>query len=201
MRGVWRFGTRSAAALAAVVALASVATPAVAEGRNGGDGGAAGATAVFEGRLIDLSADWEGAQVCLVAAGVLDTAECYATEAEAAERFTALGLDADSAAAIDGGGPMALAGSYCSSYLKLYDGTWYSGQSLWLSGRWSWYNLSVYGFDQKTSSFQVGACAAYFADFVNGGGAWYPTNLTQAYDVGPAMNTGWNDDVSSVYLT
>ena len=46
-----------------------------------------------------------------------------------------------------------------------------------------------------------GACSAYFADYEWGGGGWYPTYLTQAWDQNASMISGWNNDVSSVYIT
>ena len=48
---------------------------------------------------------------------------------------------------------------------------------------------------------QIGACAAWFADWANGGGEWYPTSATGAYDRAPTMLSGWDNDVSSVYIT
>ena len=90
-----------------------------------------------------------------------------------------------------------LASTQCSSYLKMYDGTWYSGSVLYLRSKYQWHNLVNYGFNQRTTSFKVGACSTYFADYSNGGGAWYPTWATQAYDQSPTMISGWNNDVST----
>lgn len=101
--------------------------------------------------------------------------------------------------AVGGGAPMAV--SYtCSSYMRLYDGTGYTGSTLYLSTRRQWLNLSSYGFNQKTSSYKIGACKSIFADYNNGGGGWYPTYLTEAYDKATSMRSGWNNDVSSVYM-
>ncbi len=72
---------------------------------------------------------------------------------------------------------------------------------LYLRDRFQWINLSPFGWNQRTSSYKVGPCASYFADYANGGGAWYPTYLTEAYDRAPSMISGWDNDVSSVYIT
>ena len=161
---------------------------------------AEGELAVLEGRVIDLSSDWEGAEACVVYPD--DTmSECFASEAELEKRVADL-ADAATASttARAAGPPIVAASSSCGSYLKLYDGTYYGSPSLWLSTRLQWLNLANYGFNQKTSSFKVGACSSYFADGAWGGTPWYPTYLTQAYDVGPTMLSGWNNDVSSVYI-
>ena len=165
------------------------------------DGGSA---ASYEGRLIDLSDSWQGAGACLVAPEQFAVAQCFDTESELEAFVTGLGdveFVASGPVLAAAGPPVSTASSSCSSYLKLYDGTSYTGSSLWLSTRWSWINLSLYGFDQRTSSFKIGACSAYFADLAGGGGAWYPTSGTQAYDVASTMASGWNNDVSSVYIT
>jgi hypothetical protein len=96
--------------------------------------------------------------------------------------------------------PAASASSTCSGYLRLYDGTSYGTPVLYLRDRYQWLNLSSYGFNQKVSSFKVGPCAADFADYANGGGGWYPWYLTEAYDQSSSMISGWNNDVSSVYI-
>lgn len=161
-----------------------------------------GTIATFNGSLIDLGEDWEGAAVCIVGPEVLSQPECYETEAEAEARLDQLAPSGDAtAAAVDGQEPVALAASNCASYLKLYDGYFYTGASLWLLGRGYWRNLSLYGFDQTTSSFKVGACSAYMADWADGGGSWYPTSHTQAYDLEPYITGGWNNDISSVYIS
>ncbi len=172
-------------ALSVSGASASAPEERVVKGEAGDD-----STASFDGREINLAKGWEDARACLVDPGISTTTECFASEAEL-EAFVAKA----------GGSRAEAASSSCSSYVRLYDGMSYTGSSLWLSTRWSWINLSTYGFNQRTSSFKIGACSAYFADYSNGGGAWYPTWRTQAYDVGSSMTSGWNNDVSSIYIT
>jgi hypothetical protein len=129
--------------------------------------------------------------------------ECFDDEQELEQRVAQVqGSQPGPTAEMRVGAPVAAASSSgCGSFLKLYDYAYYGGSSVWLSTRLLWHNLSNYGFNQRTSSFKIGACSAYFADWAWGGGAWYPTYLTQAYDVGPTMRSGWNNDVSSVYIT
>lgn len=171
------------AALVVAIVIAGTA-PAVAETATSG-------LASFEGQLIDLSEGWGEAQACVVW-GRDQLVECFRTEGELVERI------ANSTLAQQG--EPVVASSTCSSSLKLYDGLSYTGATLYLSQRTTWINLSDYGWSNRTSSYKVGACLAYFADLANGGGDWYPTSYTQAYDQASSMISGWNNRVSSVYI-
>lgn len=146
-----------------------------------------GVLAEYHGRLIDLSVDWEGAEACHVGEGF---AKCFDSERQMDHWLSRNAVDAGSVAAR----------SSCSSYLRLYDGTSYTGASLNLTTRNVWLNLSSYGFNQRTSSYKIGPCSATFADYANGGGAQYPWYLTEAYDQASSMIPGWNNDVSSVKI-
>lgn len=150
------------------------------------------AGAVFEGRVLDLPSGWGEARACLVweTAGV---AECFRTEPAMDRRIAEL---TGSALPAVGGAAVAT----CSTSVRLYEHTGYSGAVLAVVDRARWINLSSYGFDNRTSSYRVGACPAYFADSVGGGGEWYPTSSTEAGDAASAMLSGWNDRVSSVYV-
>lgn len=184
----------------AVLAFASVAgaTAAASAGYAAGSARVGGNTAVFGSEAIDISEDWGNATACLVWPDQLDVPECFATEAELAQRVAA--IEAEQAAGFQHD-TLAASGANCSGYLKLYDGTSYTGSALWLRGRVQWFNLASFNFDQKTSSFKIGPCSAYFADLASGGGSWYPTSDTEAYDVASTMLSGWDNDVSSVYIT
>lgn len=158
--------------------------------------------ALYGDRTIDIAEDWEGAGACVVWPEILDVPECFDTEEQVDRRIAQ--LEAELAipsfgVAVDG--ITAASGSSCASYLRLYDGSWYTSAVLYLRGRGQWFNLADYGFNQRTSSFKIGACSAWFADWANGGGTWYPTSQTEAYDVAPTMTGGWNNDVSSIYIT
>ncbi len=160
-------------------------------------GAGTGESAIFEGVEIDLTDGWGEATACLIWEEI-GVSECFRTEAQMDARIA----DLEAALAAPGlsGGGMVAASSVCAGYLRLYDGTSYSGAVLYLRDRFQWLNLSNWGFDQRTSSFKIGPCSSYFADWSNGGGDWYPTSHTQAFDQSPSMISGWNNDVSSVYI-
>ncbi len=185
----------AAALFVSVPAHAAVESDAVE--RQGG-----GMPARYGDRVIDLAQGWDGAGACVVWPKMLDIPECFDTEAEMDRRV----VDLETRAAFvspstNTDAITATSSSSCTSSLRLYDGTYYTGAVLYLRGRWQWFNLADYGFDQRTSSYVIGACSAWFADWTNGGGDWYPTSLTEAYDVAPTMLSGWDNDVSSVYIT
>ena len=161
-------------------------------------GGVAG-LAIHNGSLIDLSKGWNGATTCIVIPDALTLAECFDSDGERDERLTELGLS-DRFADVSAPEGAGFAFASCSSYLKLYDGYNYSSTSLWLSTRQIWTNLSTYGFNQRASSYRVGGCSTYMADYSNGGGAWISTSLTQAWDVDAVISGSWNNDISSVYI-
>jgi|GEM_PF-644253 len=193
-----RFGTLLV--MVAVALLVSVPVQAAARGDAPPRWGAA-TPAKYGDRVIDLTSGWEGARACVVWPGVLDQPECFDAEAEMNRRIAELEAEMSASVGSSGGGIAATTGASCASYLRLYDGTWYTGAVLYLRGRGQWFNLADYGFDQRTSSYVIGACSAWFADWRNGGGSWYPTSLTEAYDTAPSMLSGWDNDVSSVYIT
>ncbi len=148
--------------------------------------GVAVTVAGFEGRRIDLSTNWEQARACLVLrqAGVV---ECFRSSA-----------DMEAAA-----GPItsefAAAGYSCSSPLRLYEHSGYSGRQLMFFDRYYWQNLPDYGFNDQTSSYRIGACYSYLAEHSNGGGGYYPGPIAPWSNVA-WMITSWNDRVSSIYL-
>lgn len=159
-----------------------------------------GTLAIYDGRLIDMSKDWEGAGACLVWSEAIGTPECFDTEEQMDDRITELESLTTSVPESIGGGSAIMLAASCSGSLKLYDGTSYGGQVVSLWDRSEWLNLSIYGFDNKTSSFKIGPCSAYFAANADGGGSWYPIAGTEAYDVAPTMSSGWNNVVSSIYI-
>ncbi len=185
--------------MVAAAVLAGVPAYAASGSDSSGQPGA-GTAARYGEQVIDLARGWEGAGACVVWPEMLEVPECFDTEAEMNRRIGELetGMAASTGVST---GTRATSGSSCASYLRLYDGTWYTGAVLYLRGRWQWFNLADYGFDQRTSSYRIGACSARFADRRNGSGDRYPTSLTEAYDVAPTMLSGWNNDVSSVYIT
>jgi hypothetical protein len=135
----------------------------------------------FEGRWIDLEESWGAARACLVAPGL--PPECFRSTFELSRRAAALETPEVS----------------CSSPLKLYNYTNQGGSSAWIYTRGLWINLSTYSFDNKTSSYRVGACAAELAALSDGDGAHY-SGCLDAWCEEDSMSFGWNNITSSVYL-
>lgn len=171
------------AAVAVLAAMTFVATPTAAAPDE--------TIADFDGRPVNLAQSWEGAGACYVGPG---GATCFGTEADMDQWLAHAGLLWEVAGGI-------VPASTCGSYVRLYDGTSYSGTVLHLATRGDWLNLANYGFDQRTSSYKIGACSALFADLANGGGGTMPSAYTSAWKQYTSMPVaGWNDDVSSVYV-
>lgn len=171
---------------ATVVALAVLVGSAGSASANEADD--PGVRARFEGRTIDLSESWEEAAACAEVDGYV---ECFRSEEAMDDYLESTTAMSDAA--------QANAMAACSSSLRLYDGTSFTGTVLSLSTQNLWLNLSGYGFDNRTSSYRVGACGVYMAENSGGGGAWYPGN-TGAGASAATMVTGWNNRVSSVYI-
>jgi len=148
-----------------------------------------GVIASFEGRQIVLSEGWGDAHACVVAP---DGVRCYRSERE---MDAAEGAELEQAAAAAGG---VAALTACSSSVRLYDGTSYTGSVLQLTTRGVYHNLASLGFDNLTSSYKIGACSARFYDTTSGG-TLYPGS-TSANVSATSMATGWNNRVGSVYI-
>ncbi len=146
----------------------------------------AGVVAEFEGSTLDLAESWGAAKACAITAS---SAVCYRSEAE---------MDAALAAAVVGSDVGVLSVS-CSSSLRLYSGSSYSGSVLYLAVRQVAINLSPLGFDNVTSSYRVGACDSELYGGANLGGSLYPGD-TSAGAQAASMVSGWNNAVSSVFL-
>jgi hypothetical protein len=104
-----------------------------------------------------------------------------------------------SAQAHDGGRELRTPVVSCSTPLKLYDGTSLTGGLATVYSRGLWINLSSLSFDNRTSSYKVGACPVELAAGTHGGGSRYPACLF-AGCVENIMLPGWNNTISSVYL-
>ena len=87
----------------------------------------------------------------------------------------------------------------CSTALKLYDATGFGGASVSISERGTWINLSTLGFDNRTSSYRLGACLVDMASGTNGGGALYATCGSPGCQES-SMDPGWNNVISSVFI-
>lgn len=182
LRSQTRSPFRSVALLLCLLVLMGSTAPATANTVRASD--QASTTATFEARKLDLSQGWGDAQACLVSG---DGVECFRTMAELDAREKLLAASGSSAAS-----------ATCSTPLRLYDGVYRTGAVLSVATRGTWLNLSLYGFDNRTSSYKVGSCNVELASGTNGGGSRYPDCLT-AYCLENVMNIGWSNVLSSVY--
>ena len=145
----------------------------------------------FEGIEIDLRDGWDGARACLTD-GV--TTECFDTEAE---MLAAAGVSATAPPPSPAGSGFRR--SSCSSFLRLYSGSYYNGSVLGLNTRFSVLNLSSYGFNNITSSYRVGACDSAMWDGSAGGAPLYGGNTSAGVSAG-VMQSGWDNRISSVLI-
>ena len=138
-------------------------------------------SAIFEGQTIDLGVGWGAAHACAVSAS---GTRCYRTEAQMdlAESFGGFSTQ-----------------STCATSTRLYADTSYGGAVLALSTRGVYIGLSGYGFDNVTSSYQVGGCAATFYDTAGGTGT-YPGS-TGAGALASSMVSGWDNRISSIRIS
>ena len=178
------------ALLAAAAATTSTATVAAAPAHDATVGDPA--SAIYGSETLDLADDWGTASACIELGAVT---ECYDTEAD----LLAAHAEASSARSIVTSVVGAARSIICSSSLRMYDGNTYTGGILYLNTRGVTHNLSSFGFDNVTSSYQVGACSASFFSSPNLGGSVYPGS-TGAWALSPTMAAGWNNVVSSVYI-
>lgn len=171
-----------AATLLTLAALAASSSPANAATSESPPGTTTAQIATFEGTTFDMTRGWGAATAC----NVTDTGvACYRTEAE-------MNKAVDAAPGTD-----SLA-SNCSSSLRLYDGTSHTGQVLSITTRSTLITLSGLGFDNKTSSYRVGACSAQLFNGI--ASSQYPGN-TSAGASATSMASGWNNVISSVSLS
>lgn len=138
----------------------------------------------FDGRWIDLTKGWGDAAACWSDG---TTTSCFRSEAEM-----------DRVIATERAAPLLL--TSCSSSLRLYRLTGFAGGVLSLTTQNTFINLSAYGFDNDISSYRVGACGSVFYDGANGGSPTYP-GATGAGASATSMAAGWDNRISSVYIT
>jgi hypothetical protein len=142
----------------------------------------------YEDHWIDLSVSWDGAGACNVTP---TGSECFHSESE---------MDAYLSTPAEAATMLLSPATSCSSSLRLYAGTSYTGTVLNLYVQGSFINLASYSFDNLTSSYKVGACSTVFYSSASGGGLVY-TGDTSALAQAATMNFGWDNVVSSVYIS
>ncbi len=180
-----------------LVALMLVVAPLTVVSALAVEAGGPPARATFNGRTIDLSQGWAGAQACVALA---DRTECFGSEPsllEAHPELRSIGNSTKSTSTL--ARALSATATSCSSSLALYRGTSFSGSVLFLTTRFAVLNLSLYGFDNDTSSYKIGACSGSFYSSSNAGGSVYPGN-TAAGASSTLMSPGWDNVVSSVYI-
>ncbi|MEQ1700380.1 MAG: hypothetical protein ABMA25_09730 [Ilumatobacteraceae bacterium] len=121
---------------------------------------------------------------------------CYRTER------LMLGAYAEMTRAVEplpSGSSLAMAVAPCASSLRLYDGTGFAGQVLMLTTRQTCLNLASYGFDNRTSSYKVGACGVSMYASPNLGGSLHPGASAPNSSVS-TMAAGWSNAISSVWI-
>jgi hypothetical protein len=138
----------------------------------------------FEGRWIELSQGWSQATACMVVAG--RPTECFRTVGA---------METHAAVVLASASPLL----NCSTPLKLRDGPNQTLGQANVYSRGIWVNLSSLSFDNKTSSFTVGACSIDLAAGINGGSSHYLSCLSP-FCVEDTMDPGWDNAVSSAYL-
>ena len=150
----------------------------------------------YEGTTIDMRDGWDGARACNTD-GVTTT--CWDSETEMLLALAAQGFTATPPTEPATGASTYRRQFQCSSYLRLYTGTNYGGSVLAIATRYSFLNLSSYGFNNVTSSYRVGACPSVLYDLNSGGAPVYGGN-TGAGVWSPTMLSGWDNRISSIYI-
>ncbi len=186
--GTLRIGWFGVLALAGAGFLASVSSLAAAAQTRVPEVGTAATRmmADFEGRHIDLATDWEQARACVVLRQA-DVTRCFRSHGDA---------DAEAKAV---GATYTAAGFSCAYPLRLSEHANFGGRQLYFFDRFYWQNLTDFGFNDQMSSYVVGACRAYLAEHVTGGGALYP-GPTAPWSAVPWPAAHWDNRVSSIYL-
>ncbi len=147
--------------------------------------------ATYGEQTLDLSESWGSATACLST----DTeTTCFASERELDKYVAGKGL-LTTAGKASGLSALSL---QCASSVKLYSSASYTGQLFEVIDRQTVIDLGAYGFSNVTSSYRIGACAAYFWDGV-GGGSVYPGN-TNVGVWSASMVAGWDNRISSLVL-
>jgi hypothetical protein len=157
--------------------------------------------AIFEQGELKLAESWGDATACIELG---DHTECFRTE----QQLLAVHPDYGATGGATKSGEMkvgaaigaATPSATCSSPLRLYRLTGFKGGTLVLTTRGVVLNLSTYGFDSDTSSYVVGSCASTFWSGASGSGSVYP-GPTGACTSASSMSSGWNNVVSSVYIS
>lgn len=145
--------------------------------------------ASYHGRTIDLRKGWGTATACVVAE---TGTSCFDSE-EQMDAFI------DASLPLVTSGLKSSARAVCASSLRLYDLTSYGGSVVAFTQRFTIVNTSAVGFDNRTSSYKVGACSVLMWDGANGTGSVY-TGPMGAGVSSATMNPFWDNRIGSIYI-
>ena len=141
---------RTARLMTAAIATATLGVLVTTGAAQAQPSGGPGATASYQGKAIDLSEGWQGAQTCAVFAQ--DDIRCYSTAA-AGEKASGYQRATDTVA-LDAADVGAAAVPACArGWLCLYQFEDGEGRRLIFQDE-EWQNLEDYGFDNRTSSWR-----------------------------------------------
>ena len=150
--------------------------------------------AAFEGQTIDISKHRGKARACLVLEE--GSVECFRTEEEATARMAELDetRETTDTAGLASDPTQDL---LCSSFVCLYQHSNYTGDFLCLRERRVEHNLSTWGFDNRMTSYKVGACNVTFWSGASNEGSKF---VASAGTSNPNVGSTWNDRVSSIWI-
>jgi hypothetical protein len=148
-----------------------------------------GVEALLDGEVIFLAEDWQDATDCIVWEGLT---ECFRNSEDAQDLLREI----DGPDSITNPSATYACSRQC---LHLYEHTSFKGRHLTFCDRGYWQNLGNYGFNDKLSSFKTGIRGVHLAKHSNGTAPWYPGDTSVCISSG-GMKSGWNDEVSSLYI-
>lgn len=148
----------------------------------------------LEGEELRLADGWKDATACVVWQG---TTECFRNDADAEQLIREIEKqDAPADLAV----PLAEPEYACSRQcLHLYQNNGFDGRHLMFCDRGYWQNLGAYDFNDNLSSYKTGVHGVHLSYHANGKGNWYPGD-TSACVESSQMKSGWNDEVSAIYI-
>lgn len=144
--------------------------------------------------------DWGDAQACAVLSAT--EVRCFASEAAMEAATSAPALVGTSGPTSSTTSSTSTASIYCAGrsdlWLYLYEHGNFGGRVLKFREADIWQNLTVWDFNDKTSSWRNDTyCTTYLAEHINGGGALLslPARSSSSY-----IGDSWNDRASSLYI-
>lgn len=148
----------------------------------------------FEGEKLRLAEGWKDANSCVVWQGAT---ECFRNDADADSLIREIEAGTTpNALAPPSAGPEFRCSRSC---LHLYQHNDFNGRHLTFCDRGFWQNLGDYSFNDELSSYKTGDHTVHLSYDANGRGSWYPGD-TSVCASSSQMKSGWNDEVSAIYI-